>query len=318
MNPATAGRAARRLSPALALRAMRAPFLSVTALALAVGFALPAVEALPWAAMTLAAAGALLAHGGANALNDWADEQNGSDRANAGRVAPFTGGSRLIQDGCIEAAATRRLALALLTAAAGCGLLLLPLAGAPLIAYGLLGLALAWAYSAPPLSLMARGTGEAAVGLAWLTVIAGADFVVRGETAVAPWIAGAGFALTVVALLWVNQLPDLAADRLAGKRNLAVRLGAARAVALYPPLVVAAALAHALACALDALPPSSLLALAGLAPAVIAARALRAWRRGSLEQADAPTQAALATAVRANLVAVHAYGILLAATLALA
>ncbi|HEY5762566.1 MAG TPA: prenyltransferase [Rhodocyclaceae bacterium] len=301
---------------AFAARAIRAPFLSVTAIALAIGFALAARDAvaLPWLTIGVAALGALLAHAGANVLNDWADELNGSDRANEERISPFTGGSRLIQEAQVDAATTRRLAWSLLVAASLCGLALLPSLGAPLLAFGAAGLGLAWAYSSPPLQLMARGLGEIAVGLAWATVIAGADFVVRGAASPTPWLAGAGFALMIVALLWVNEFPDVAADRQAGKRNAVVRLGAYAATRAYPLLPLSAAGTTLLAIIAGALPAAAAIACAGLLPALAAARRLRQ----ALGARGEARHATLTTAVKANLAAVHAYGILLAAALLLA
>ena len=301
---------------ALAARAIRAPFLTVTAIALTIGFALAARDAvaLPWLTMCVAALGALLAHAGANVLNDWADELNGSDRANEARITPFTGGSRLIQEARIDTAATRRLAWTLLAAAAFCGILLLPSLGAPLLAFGAAGLGLAWAYSSPPLQLMSRGLGEIAVGLAWAVAIAGADYVVRGAAVAIPWTAGAGFALMIVALLWVNEFPDVDADRQAGKRNAVVGLGPCTATAIYPLLPAAAAGATVAAIAVGALPILAALACIGLLPASLAAHYLRR----ALAADGKERRAALAAAIKANLAAVHAYGILLAGMLLLA
>ncbi|OQX03347.1 MAG: 1,4-dihydroxy-2-naphthoate octaprenyltransferase, partial [Thiothrix lacustris] len=39
----------------------------------------------------------MLVHAGMNVLNDYYDEQNGTDRRNTQRLFPFTGGSRFIQ-----------------------------------------------------------------------------------------------------------------------------------------------------------------------------------------------------------------------------
>ncbi len=103
------------------LLATRPAFLSITLVAVLVGLATPVSQGIPiHAGLALASlAVALLAHAGANVLNDYHDHLNGCDAANTERVAPYTGGSRFIQDGRLTPEQTRRLALALLSAASG-------------------------------------------------------------------------------------------------------------------------------------------------------------------------------------------------------
>lgn len=60
---------------------------------------------------------ALLAHAGANVLNDYYDAQNGTDALNTGRIFSFTGGSRFIQNGVLSEAQTRNFGFALLAGA---------------------------------------------------------------------------------------------------------------------------------------------------------------------------------------------------------
>ena len=50
----------------------------------------------------LALAATALAHGGINVLNDVYDDKNGTDRINDGRIFPFSGGSRFIQNQFLE------------------------------------------------------------------------------------------------------------------------------------------------------------------------------------------------------------------------
>ncbi len=165
---------------------------------------------------------AVLAHALGNVLNDLHDARNGADAANAGGIFPFTGGSRLIQNGLVSERQTADLVKALL-------LFLLPA-----------GLLLAWAYSAPPLRLMSRGLGEATVALVWFLVVVGADYVQRQRFFLIPASAAAGWALMVAALLLINGFPDAQADARVGKRTLVVRLGATPAAALYTGLVLGA------------------------------------------------------------------------------
>jgi 1,4-dihydroxy-2-naphthoate octaprenyltransferase len=183
---------------------------------------------------------AVLAHAAGNVLNDLHDARNGADAANRGGIFPFTGGSRLIQNGVVSEHDTAELARALLVFLVPAGLLLAVKTGGGVILLGAVGLGLAWAYSAPPLKLMSRGLGELTVALAWFLVVVGADYVQRGQFFLIPASAALGFALMVAALLLINGFPDATADAHVGKRTLVVRLGPLPAAGLYLLLVVSA------------------------------------------------------------------------------
>ena len=131
------------------LGAVRPGFLVVTlvtaALGIAVAWACGAPRDGPAAAATLLLA--LLTHAAVNLYNDFGDHVGGSDAVNADRVAPFTGGSRLIQDGVLGARQVHDAALLLGLLVTGGGILLAARAGPGLVVIGLAGLALGWAYS---------------------------------------------------------------------------------------------------------------------------------------------------------------------------
>lgn len=197
----------------------------------------------PWRALATLLL-ACLAHAGGNVLNDYHDARSGADAANRDALSPFTGGARLIQDGQVTERDTGRWALWLLLATCAGGVGLASVSGAGLWLIGAAGLVLAWAYSAPPLALMARGLGEAAVAACWWLVVLGADYVQRGTLAALPALLGGGLALLVANLLLINGFPDAPADARVGKRTLVVRLGPAAAARLYLGLAL---LAHAVA-----------------------------------------------------------------------
>ncbi|WP_416401820.1 prenyltransferase [Alicycliphilus denitrificans] len=224
------------------------------------------------AAATLALA--VTAHAGANVLNDYHDALSGADAANQEGLFPFSGGSRLIQQGLVSEADTARwAAVLLLLLVVPAGLLLALHSGGGLVLIGVAGLFLAWAYSAPPLALMARGLGEVAVALAWWLVVLGADYVQRRQFFVIPAATAASFALLAANILLANGFPDAAADARVGKKTLVVRLGARRAAWAY---LLIALLAHgwlALAVWLLIPPARALWGLASL-PLSLAASAL--------------------------------------------
>ncbi len=225
-------------------RMTRPGFLSITVVACLIGMASAAAcgcgfDALKGAATVVLAC---LAHAGANVLNDYHDARNGADEANQHGMFPFTGGSRLIQQGQVSIEDTRRWAMTLLGLTAIGGLLLALHSHGGLLVIGLLGVGLAWAYSAPPLALMTRGLGELTVAGCWWLVVVGADFVQRGQWFVIPTYVGAGFALLVANILLINGVPDAPSDASVGKRTLATRLSPGQLAGLYALVVV---LAHA-------------------------------------------------------------------------
>ena len=231
---------ARRL--ALVLRMARPGFLAITAVGCLVGIASAqaAVGGVSAGRAWLTLLLALMLHAAANMLNDHADALNGADDANAQGLFPFTGGSRLVQGGVVRASEMRDVALVLLALVVPGGLWLALHSGPALLLVGLAGMFLGWAYSMPPLALMSRGLGELAVGLAWGLMVVGADYVQRGQLALAPLAAGASYALLIVNILIANGFPDAQPDAQVGKRTLVVRLTPARAPWLYLALAILA------------------------------------------------------------------------------
>lgn len=271
------------------LRMTRPGFLLITVVACLLGLATAASSGpeidLANAVSTVLLA--LAAHAALNVLNDYHDALNGADDANRDGLFPFTGGARLIQNGEVSVSATRKLAWGLLLLVVPAGLLLAVRSGEGLVFVGLAGLLLGWAYSAPPLALMSRGLGEAAVAAAWWLVVIGADYVQQGRFSLLPATAGVGYALLVANILLINGFPDAAADASVDKRTLVVRAGPARAARVY---LAVALLAHghlAFFVALGTVPPAALAGLCSLPLSLAAAWLLvrRSARTGELRPA---------------------------------
>lgn len=292
--------------------ATRPAFLSASALAAVLGLAAAAYDGVGLDPVTavLTVLGAVVIHAGVNVLNDYYDALGGSDEVNPDRIFPFTGGSRFIQNGVLSPRRMARLGWGLLALGAGIGLGLVTVAGPGLVAIGLAGLVLGWAYSARRVDLVGRGLGELAVAVGFGVLIPmGADWVQRGGFAWTPLAAGLPFGLLTLNLLFVNQFPDRHADAAAGKRHWVVRLGPRRARWLYGPAALGAYAGLAAAVAAGALPAP---ALAALLPAWLS---LRAWSR-LLQFAETP--AFLEPAIRRSISAMAAFGLLLTGALALA
>jgi len=288
------------------LLATRPAFLGVTLVAVLLGLASAYADGvlLHPASALVTLLFALVAHAGANVINDYHDREN--DALNNERMFPFTGGSRLIQNGVLTPQATARLGYGLLLAVIPAGLWLTTHSAPGLVIIGLAGLLIGWSYSAPPLSLASRGLGEFAIVAGWLLVVAGSDYVQRQTFAALPLAAGLGYALLVANILYINQFPDATADARAGKRTLVVRLGRRRARAGYLVIALLAALCAPLGVLLGVLPAPTLLVLFAVPVSLAATHGL--WHH-------AETPAQLTPAIKLTLTATNLYGLLMALTL---
>jgi 1,4-dihydroxy-2-naphthoate octaprenyltransferase len=184
----------------------------------------------------LVVSGMILAHAGTNFINDYFDFRSGADVQNKNRT-PFSGGSPFLPEATLKPG--KVLYVALSCFALGfliavyltlrVGYLVLVLAGAG----GFIG----YFYTAPPFKFGYRGLGEILTGLALgpLTVL-GVYFVLTGSLTVEALVVSLPIGILVAAILYVNEIPDYEADRMAGKRHLVVILGKAQAVKLVPVL----------------------------------------------------------------------------------
>ena len=216
-------------------------------------------------------------HAGSNVLNDVGDETIGTDRVNDTRIYPYTGGSRFIQVGILDAAVMARLGISLLAAGALGGLLLVILKGPLVLAFGIAGVLLGVLYSLGPVRLSSLGLGETAVAVAFgVLPVCGAA-----------WLQGAGLdwslllfsvpiSAWVAAILLINEVPDIAADKATGKGTLPVRFGLGGTALIYLAYHAAAFAAVTVLTFHGALPLlAPLLSVALLLPATKAAQAIR-------------------------------------------
>jgi 1,4-dihydroxy-2-naphthoate octaprenyltransferase len=289
--------------------AVRPAFLSVTFVGCLLGLATAALSGVTLDPLkaTVTLLFALLAHGGANVVNDYYDAKSGCDAANDERVFPFTGGSRVIQNGVLSLQEAGVFGYALLAVVIPAGLWLTAVSGPGLIGIGLAGLLTGWAYSAPPFKLQSRGLGEYGITAAWLLIVVGSDFVQRHTFSFTPIAAGLGFALLVANVLYINQFPDVKADTQAGKRTLVVRLGVQRARWGY---ALIALLCYGWVLAMTLLGHLPAVALISLLPAIASFKAAQNLARHAAQ----PRQ--LVPGIKLTILAASLHGLLLAAALA--
>lgn len=293
---------------ALWLRMTRPGFLVITGVGVLLGLACAhtATGRLEAGIAALTLLLALLAHAGANVLNDYHDALNGADAANQQGLFPFSGGSRLIQDGVVTTNHTHRLGW-LLTGLVVVGGITLAWRGGPgLWAIGAAGLLLGWAYSAPPLALMSRGLGEPGVAVAWWLVVVGADYTQRATFAGLPLALGLGYGLLIANILLINGVPDAPADAQVGKRTWVVRFGTRGATVLYALLTFAAHALLLLAVARGWAPTAARWGLVSLPLSITACKGL--W-----QHRDNPP--ALRPAIALTIAAAVAHGLALSAGL---
>jgi 1,4-dihydroxy-2-naphthoate octaprenyltransferase len=245
---------------------------------------------LAWGWLLATVLGIFLFEVAKNASGEVFDFDSGTDGAIAAKDrSPFSGGKRVLVDGLL----TRRQTWSVAALAYGLGAALgLSIAWArePRVLWlGLAGAACAWFYHAPPLRLSYRGLGELAVATCYgPLIVAGAYLVQRREVDRAVLLASLPLGLAVGAFLWINEFPDCAADRAAGKRTLVVRLGRPRASQAFVALVGLTFGTVALLPALG-LPIGVWCGLAGLPPAAAAAH--RLVREGETTARVVPAQA---------------------------
>jgi 1,4-dihydroxy-2-naphthoate polyprenyltransferase len=258
--------------------ATRPPFLSASAAPVVVGSAFGFADAgrIDWPSALLALIATMLVHAAANVLNDVGDETSGTDRANVDRIFPYTGGSRFIQNQVLSLEQMRRFGLGLLGVGSLIGLVLAILVGPTVVLLGVVGAALATAYSLPPLQLAARGVGEIAIAVAFgVLPFCGAAWLQSGHFSGAAVLVSIPIAMWVAAILLINEVPDMAADTTANKRTWPVRVGTNGTRLIYIGLHLTAAFATTAAAALGLIHPLALLGLgAVLLMGLIAARGI--------------------------------------------
>ena len=238
---ALGGRAPSQIARRLFL-ATRPKFFTASVLPLILGSLWGAIQAgsIDAVAFILSLAAIVFVHAAANVLNDVYDDLTGNDGPNEGRIYPYTGGSRFIQNGIMDVGQMARWGWLLLALGLGSGLALIAYKGLMVAAFGVIGVALAVLYSAPPVRLSGRGLGEIAVGIAFgVLPIMGAVWLQTGMLTADALLISLPTSFWVVAILMINEVPDVKADEASGRQTLAVKLGKAGSRWFYVGLLAA-------------------------------------------------------------------------------
>ncbi|MCK4548320.1 MAG: 1,4-dihydroxy-2-naphthoate octaprenyltransferase [Candidatus Eisenbacteria sp.] len=262
------------------LAELRAPFLtgSITPVVLGSIVAWRETGAFHWSCFILATLGAAFLHLGANIANDYFDHRSGNDEANTRFIRPFSGGSRLIQEGLLPARQVLAAAVLFYIAALAIGIYLTWVVGPGIIAFGLIGLLGGYFYTAPPFKLGYRGFGEIIIGINFgVLCVLGGYYVQTQGLSWEAFVISLPMAFLIMAVLWINQFPDFDADNQVGKHHWVIRLGRKKSVSVYGGLLIGAYVVIGFGLVSRLVPMWAALGLATLPLSIKALRTARAY-----------------------------------------
>jgi len=215
-------------------------------------------------------------HIAVNTLNEYYDDRSGIDREQKMRSV-FNGGTGMLQAGFVRPEHVLTVAIGSMAAGFLLGMYLVVTISWVLLPVLLLGTLFTAFYT----QIFARnmlGEVSAGLGLGLLPVM-GAYMVQTGALSAGAIVLGCAAGLLTFNLLFLNEFPDMEADRSGGRRNLVLALGTGKAAWLYAALNVAV-YAMLLLFAMDGvIPPLSVL---GLLTVPLAYQAASAAFRGPL------------------------------------
>ncbi len=183
--------------------------------------------------------GALLFHMGTNLANDYFDHVWGNDEVNT-TPTPFSGGSRVIQNGMITPRRILCASLASFALGGAIGLYLNSISrGNVIVLIGIIGIFLGFFYCARPFRIGYSGFGELAVGIGFgPLMILGSYYVQAQRLPFEIYLISIPITLLIMLVLFINEFPDYVADKTVGKRTMVVILGKRKAVIIYHVLLV--------------------------------------------------------------------------------
>jgi 1,4-dihydroxy-2-naphthoate polyprenyltransferase len=177
--------------------------------------------------------GALFIQIGTNLANDYYDHKRGAD------TSERKGPARASASGWIRPNTVLAASIGSFIAASAVGVYLISVAGWPILVIGLLSLASGYAYTGGPYPLGYHGWGDLFVFVFFgIVATAGTYYVQDSGFNHGVILAGAAMGALATAVLVVNNLRDIDTDRAAGKRTLAVKLGARGTQVEYVLLLV--------------------------------------------------------------------------------
>ncbi|MFH1142057.1 MAG: prenyltransferase [Chloroflexota bacterium] len=182
----------------------------------------------------LAFIGLLLAHISANVLNDYFDYRSGIDLET--KRTPFSGGSGILPAGMLRPGQALWFGLIAFLLTIPVGIYFVVVVGWALLPLIVVGALCVLLYT-PLLTKIGWPEWAPGVGLGTLPVL-GAYFVQTGDYTLPAVVAAIPSGILVHNLLFLNEFPDVEADKKGGRKTLPITLGKARASVLYSALTV--------------------------------------------------------------------------------
>jgi 1,4-dihydroxy-2-naphthoate octaprenyltransferase len=178
--------------------------------------------------------GLILNHIALNMTDDYYDFRHLVDRMQGNGKNPYTGGSGLLASGRIRPPILKRVFTVCYIIAIGIGVLLGILRGPLILLILAVGFFCAYFYTAPPFKFGYRGLGEIVQLLCFGPGIGLGAYYVQAQRV--SWEALWGtlpFGIMLFSMITINEIPDYAEDRAAGKWNLVARFGREAGVRLF-------------------------------------------------------------------------------------
>lgn len=200
--------------------------------------------------------GMLLAHSSVNILNDYFDYKSGIDLETT--RTPFSGGSGILPDGLLKPKGVYIYGVGCLLAALAIGIYLTFISGWQLLPMIILGGLVIYFYTSH-LTKWLVGEFWAGLGLGILPVM-GTYFVQTGSYSVEVFVASLAAGFLTTNLLFLNEFPDLEADKKGGRYNLVIALGPRNASRLYAGLMAMTYICIIGGVVFKLMPPLSLIA----------------------------------------------------------
>ncbi len=152
------------------------------------------------------------------------------------KPSKFAGGSRVLQKGILPRRAALSASIASLSLALIIGIVLqfVYRTGAWTLPFGVVGMLAGFFYSARPIRWVRTGLGELLIALCygWLPLAVSYYLQAGNIASLVHWMS-IPVGLTIFNVILLNEYPDYDADRVAGKRNVLVRLGTKRGAYIY-------------------------------------------------------------------------------------
>jgi 1,4-dihydroxy-2-naphthoate octaprenyltransferase len=273
----------RLADPKISLASMASLFLGACASA--------AKGPLHWGWLGLTVLGIFCIEVAKNASGEIFDFDSGTDPAVAPEHrTPFSGGKRVLVDELLTRRQTIGIAAVAYLLGIGIGLVIVVYREPLVLQLGMIGVGAAYFYNGYPLKLAYRGMGELTVAFCYGPLICSGTYLVQHGT-VTPQVVALSLplGLLIAAFLWINEFPDVHADRQANKKNWVVRLGPRQASRVFVIILATAGILLAELPLMMGYPKSVWFAGIAIPPAVQAAR--RLWVDYDHPQKLIPAQA---------------------------